>query len=45
MDKSGQVLKEEGQEEVAAQVYMRAGIKMVGAKGFEPSTSWSRTMG
>src|SRR5713101_6729482 len=22
---------------------MRAGIKMVGAKGFEPSTSWSRT--
>ena len=22
---------------------MRAGIKVVGAKGFEPSTSWSRT--
>src|SRR6266849_1465833 len=22
---------------------MRAGIKMVGANGFEPSTSWSRT--
>src|SRR5258708_7069285 len=24
---------------------MRAGDKMVGAKGFEPSTSWSRTSG
>src|SRR5260370_41523402 len=42
VDKSGQVLKDERQEVVAAEGYMRAG-KSGRANGFEPSTSWSRT--
>jgi hypothetical protein len=41
MDKSGQTF--EGEETEAVPVYTKAGIRMVGASGFEPPASWSRT--